>query len=187
MDGALMRLLFTSIVRPHLEYGNVVWHPFLRRDIDLIESVQHRATRMVPGFAKLDYEERLKRMNLPTLFYRRNRGDAIEVYKYLDGIYRVDSSQLLPLRDTDRQGMRTRGHSLMLQKRDCRGQLRQNVFSMRVVTMWNSLPEQVVMSSSVNCFKGRFDRACDDNKFRMEWRETRTCGDIEMKDGQDSS
>jgi len=86
MDGELMRLLFTSIVRPHLEYGNVVWHPFLKKDIELIESVQHRATRMVPGLAKLDYEERLEKMNLPTLAYRRNRGDAIEVFKYLHSI-----------------------------------------------------------------------------------------------------
>ena len=141
---------------------------------------------MVPGFAKLDYEERLKRMNLPTLVYRRNRGDAIEVYKYLHSIYRVDSSQLLPLRDTDRQGMRTRGHSLMLKKRDCHGQLRQNCFSMRMMNIWNSLPEQVVMSPSVNCFKGRFDRACEDNKFRMEWREIKGRDDTEMMDGQDS-
>jgi len=75
----------------------------------------------------------------------------------------------------------------MLQKRDCCGQLRQNFFSMRVANVWNSLPENVVMSPTVNCFKGRFDRVCEVNKFRMEWRMIRTCDDVGMRDGQDSS
>jgi hypothetical protein len=45
----------------------------------MIERVQHRATKMVPGLAKLCYEERLKKMDLPSLAYRRARGDAIEI------------------------------------------------------------------------------------------------------------
>jgi len=81
MDCELMKQLFTSIVRPHLEYANIVWHPYLRSDIELIEKVQHRATRMVPGMSKLTYEDRLKRFDLPTLVYRRARGDAIDTYK----------------------------------------------------------------------------------------------------------
>ena len=60
MNCELMKQLFTNVVRPHLEYGNVVWHPFLKQDIELLEGVHHRATRMVPGLAKLPYEERLK-------------------------------------------------------------------------------------------------------------------------------
>ena len=96
IDCSLMRLLFTSLVRPHLEYGNVVWYPYLQRDIELLESVQHRATRLVPGLAKLTYEDRLRRLNLPSLVYRRHRGDMIETYKYMNGVYHVDSSQLLP-------------------------------------------------------------------------------------------
>ena len=159
--------------------------PISEKDIDMIESVQHRATRMIPGYAKLTYEERLRRMKLPTLAYRRARGDAIEVFKYLHNIYRVDSTQLLPLRDTGRQGMRTRGHSLMLLKRECSGRLRQNFFSMRVVSMWNSLPDNVVMSSSVNCFKGRFDRVCKDQQYRMEWDGFRGCDDLRMNDREE--
>ena len=63
MDSDLMRLLFISVIRPHLEYANVVWYPFLKKDIDLIERVQHRATKMVPSLSRLPYEERLKKMN----------------------------------------------------------------------------------------------------------------------------
>jgi len=46
---------------------------------ELIEGVQHRATRMVPGLAKLTYEERLQTMDLPSRAYRRVRWDAIEI------------------------------------------------------------------------------------------------------------
>ena len=41
MDSELMKMLFTTLVRPHLEYGNIVWSPFLGKDVDLIEEVQH--------------------------------------------------------------------------------------------------------------------------------------------------
>ena len=56
LDYQLMKQHFTALVRPHLEYGNVVWHPYLQREIDLIESVQHRA-RLAPGFHKISYEQ----------------------------------------------------------------------------------------------------------------------------------
>jgi len=168
MDCELMKQLFTNVVRPHLEYGNVVWHPFLKQDIELLEGVQHRATRMVPGLAKFPYAERLRKMDLPSLAYRRTRGDAIEVYKYLHNIYRDDCSDLLPLHESS--SLTTRGHSLKLAKRSSRTQLRQNFFSNRVVNMWNDLPQEVVMAPTVNCFKGRFDRYSADNRYSMEWR-----------------
>lgn len=168
MDAALMKQLFTSIVRPHLEYANVVWHPHLKKDIELLESVQHRATKMVPGLAKLTYEERLKRMDLPTLVFRRSRGDAIEAYKYMHGKYSVETGSLLPKHDSS--GPRTRSNGLKLKKRACRSLLRSNFFGMRVVNLWNNLPDAVVLAPNVNCFKGRFDRYGVANRFSMEWR-----------------
>ena len=80
-----------------MKYGNVVWYPHLQTEIDLIESVQHRAIRMVPGFHKISYEQRLQKMELPTLEYRRVHGDVIEAYayKYLQGLYNVDPSDIL--------------------------------------------------------------------------------------------
>ena len=94
MDIPSMRQPFITMVRPHL-YVNVVWHPMLRKDKDMIETVQHRATKMVPGLAKFSYEERLIKMDLPSLEYRRVRGDAIEAFKYLHGHYSVDVASLL--------------------------------------------------------------------------------------------
>jgi hypothetical protein len=168
MDCRLMKQLFTSLVRPQLEYANVVWHPCLKKDIESLEKVQHRATRMVPGLAKLPYEERLKRMDLPSLTYRRTRGDAIEVYKYLHGIYKVDSTTMLPLEIS--AGMKTRGHTLKLEKRRCRTQLRSNFFGFRVVDIWNSLPDSVVTATSTNVFKHGFDCFGWRNRFCEEWQ-----------------
>ena len=83
------------------------------------------------------------------------RGDAIEVCKYLHGVYRVDTNRLLPL-VKETSGMITREHSLKLLKRQCATRVRQNFFSFRVVNMWNGLLESVVNAPSVDSFKGRF-------------------------------
>lgn len=152
LDGTSLVLLYKSLIRPHLEYGNVVWAPYQQKDIQMIENVQRWATKLVPGIEELTYEERLKKLKLPSLVYRRARGDMIEVYKYLHNIYKVDAS-FLPL-DTDSI---TRGHSLKIKKARSVGQTRQHFFSQRVVNPWNSLPEEIVQAPTLNMFKSRLD------------------------------
>ena len=73
-------LLYKSLVRPHLEYANVVWGPTFLTDVNKIESVQRRATRYVQNVSNLPYHERLTYLNLPTLSYRRFRADMITTY-----------------------------------------------------------------------------------------------------------
>ena len=73
--------LYKTIVKPHLEYANQVWFPKRVSDVDRIERVQKRATKIVIRGKELPYEERLRLLNLPTLHYRRIRGDMIELYK----------------------------------------------------------------------------------------------------------
>ena len=98
--------LFTSLVRPILEYGNQVWCPYLIKDILAIVNVMRRATRMVAGMADLSYEERLRKLNLPSLAYRRSHGDMIETYKIIRGIYDEVCRDIFQLRG----GPDTRGH-----------------------------------------------------------------------------
>ena len=83
MDRTTFKLLYTSLVRPHVEYANQVWSPYLVKHIELIENVQRRATKLIPGLKDYSYQERLELLDLPTPSYRRLRGDMIEVYKKL--------------------------------------------------------------------------------------------------------
>ena len=83
------------------------WSPQLRKDIDTIERVQHRATRLIPGRARLSYEERLKETGLSTLERRWLRGDMMEMFKIIKGRDKISEDDLFNRVDSDR----TRGHS----------------------------------------------------------------------------
>ena len=91
IDKKTLPLLFKTLVRPHLEYGNIVWGPFNRADQRRVEGVQ-RATKLVPELRNLPYPERLQALNLPSLYYRRRRGDMIAVYQMLHGGFDLDQS-----------------------------------------------------------------------------------------------
>ena len=86
LDRDTLPKLFTTLVRLHLEYGNDVWGPFYKLDQKAVEQVQKRATRMIPDLHGLPYAERVGRLRLPTLHYRRRIGDMIQVYKIVQGL-----------------------------------------------------------------------------------------------------
>ena len=87
-----------------------------------MENVQHRATKLVPALKDLEYTDRLKQLDLPSMAYRRCRGDMIEVYKYLHGQYSVDVS-FLPQTKKSNQG-----HSLKLQKQSSELKVKHDFF-----------------------------------------------------------
>ena len=126
LDKESKKLLFTALLHPHLGFGNVVRAPRLQKDRLLIESVQRRATKLVPGPTEPDYSERLKSMDLPSMNYRRERGDIIETYKYTDGLYSVSNSLLKIDVETV-----TRGYKYKLKKLRCSTSLRQNHFCLQ--------------------------------------------------------
>jgi ribonuclease P/MRP protein subunit RPP40 len=78
--------LYKCLIRPGLEYTVQAWRPYLQKDIDLIEGVQRRVTKLVVRMKRMSYEERLKFLDMTTLETRRIRGDLIEVLKILTGI-----------------------------------------------------------------------------------------------------
>ena len=97
--------LYKSLVRPHLEYCVQAWRSFLQQDVDNIEKVQRRATRMISELADLEYGERLRRCNLTTLEIRRHRADLLEVYRIVHGIDDLDPGEFFIFR-SDGEGIK---------------------------------------------------------------------------------
>ena len=145
--------LYKTIVRPHLEYCIQAWRPYRKKDIDMLERVQRRATKMIPKLRNISYEMRLKECGLTTLETRRLRGDQIEVFKILNGYENIDRNIFF----TVKEERRTRGHGVTLAKKQCRLDIRKFSFSQRTVNEWNRLSADCVGASSVNIFKNKID------------------------------
>ena len=111
-----MPKLFTTMVRPHLEYGNVIWSPRFRRDRLEVEKIQRRATKLIPPLRNMPYSDRLEALKLPSLYHRRRRGDMMQTFKILKGIDRLDPGDFFSLADKSL----TRGHSLKIVKQRSR-------------------------------------------------------------------
>jgi len=151
--------LYKALVRSHLDYAVSVWSPYKKKYRELIEKVQRRVTKQLPGFKDLPYEERLKTLKLPTLAYRRARGDMIEVFKITHNIYdpvSINGIISYSIDEISRAG--GRGHSFKLYQQRAEKEIRRNTFGHRVVQIWNKLPNHVVNAQTLNSFKRRLDK-----------------------------
>ena len=132
--------LYTTIVRPILEYASTTWSPWLKKDIETLEKVQRRCLRMCTD-ADLQFDR---------LETRRQRTDLAETYKFMNSEYRTDSTRLF-----QRPARTLRGHDMKLHHTYSRTDVRKYFFAQRVVAPWNSLPDEVIHASSTRDFRRR--------------------------------
>jgi hypothetical protein len=154
LDKESFLLLYKALVRPHVEYCNQVWHPNLQKHIDMVENVQRRATKLVPGLRDMSYEERLKKLDLPSLAYRRLRGDMVEAFKIVNNKYNSQLAQEILTINT--RG--TRSNDRNVQVKFAHSNIRKKTFSNRIPKYWNKLPQHVVSAENVATFEARLDR-----------------------------
>ena len=156
IDQDMFKMLFKSLVRPHLEYAAPVWSPHENELKKQLENVQRRATKRVPGLSG-EYPDRLRALNMPTLAYRRIRGDMIQMYKLHYGFY--DKS--LPDMFTPNPRV-SQGHNKKKITKGSSKNIRKYNFSVKSIKLWNSLPQHVVDSEDVKSFEIGLDEFWND-------------------------
>ena len=169
INKEMFNRLYKPLVRTQLEYANVVWAPHMEKDIRALESVQRRATKQIPGIRDQSYEQRLRYLDLPTLRFRRQRGDLIETYKILTNKYDQLANDIFPLQSEESKTSQiTRGHQLKLFPKHHKLKVRKCFFSNRVVNTWNALPEWLINSESVRKFESGLDRLFSTQPMRFD-------------------
>ena len=145
--------LHKSRVRPHLEHAVQFWSPHLRQDIDKIEKIQRRATKMIPEIRNHSFHLQIQDLDLVSLVQRRLRGQLIEVFKYL---YRFTAAIARGLFDYDLNA-RTRNKGAELIVNHLNISVAEHFYTIKITTTWNALPNEIVTSRTVNSFKNSLD------------------------------
>ena len=152
-DANLWKKLYICYIRPHLEFASAAWNPYTQKDINTLEKVQHRVTKIIHELKGLNYEDRCIKLGLTTLSVRRTRGDIIQKFKF----------------ETKKEDIQWHAPPLFSEARTGhRGQFRREIvrccnprhkfFNNRIANIWNGLPDEIINSPTVNSLKHKLDK-----------------------------
>ena len=141
-DPRVLFRAFTVYVRPIIEYCSPVWSPVYKKDIIKLEAVQRRFTKKLQGLSKLQYSERLIKLNTDTLELRRLKQDLLTMFKVFNGLLVLNIPDFFELSHVN-----TRGHEFKVIKPSCVNNARVFSFACRRIDCWNSLPANIVKMS----------------------------------------
>ena len=161
MDKDMFLMLYKTVIRPHLKYANVIWHPLYKKQLESIERVQRRATKMIKCIKHLSYNERLRYLDLPSIKYRQTRGDLIQTYKIIHNIDNICKDDIYKFSDVKH----TRGDDFKLYKQFAKSEVRRNFLPLRIHNLWNSLSTNTKDAPNVLTFKSSVDRELINIKF----------------------
>jgi len=140
---------FKVYVRPVVEYCSVVWNAHYMKDIVALERVQRRFTKRLPGMKAFTYHQRLVKLRLESLEFRRIRLDLVFAYKVIFNLVDVNRDEFFTVRINNSR----RGHRYKLYVPYGKTTARYNYFSYRVSRIWNTLPLDDVDFQSVHRFR----------------------------------
>ena len=150
-DRQLLTKAFITYVRPIVEYCSTVWNPHQITLINKLESVQRWFTKRLVGLHKFSYDDRCKMLGLERLELRRLHADLVYCFNIIH-----DFTCLLPIDFFTLSGINiTRGNDLKLRLPVSRVDCRKHFFAVRIVHIWNTLPNEVVLSDNSTVFKKR--------------------------------
>ena len=157
LDVHMFKAIYPSMIRSHMEHAVQAWSPQLRKDINLMELVQRRATKLVQSLRNEPYEERKRVLDLTSLEERRMRGDLIEVFKIIHGFEGLQRDQFFKL-ESEMHSYQTRGHEWKIFASQVSSARRRRFFDVRIIEQWNHLPAEVVRRQTISSFKLGLDR-----------------------------
>ena len=159
-DAHTIRLLYTTLVCPILDYASTIWNPHLMGSIRDLEKIQKRATKLIPSLQHLSYLERHQHLNLPSLLYRHTRMDLIMTYKILHGLVLLNSDKFFTINLNH-----TRSNVMKIYKNHSNTNSRKFSFTQRIINHWNSLPHDIVSAPNVLIFKTKLDKFLYNRRF----------------------
>jgi hypothetical protein len=147
--------MFRVYVRPIVDYNSSVWSPHLIKDVKIIERVQKRFTKRIPGLSRFDYPERLRILNLNSLAEERLKADLILTFRMLKNMVDLKFSDFFT--PAPRQNTRLgHGHMMLINHVGiAKRETAKHFFSHRVPPVWNSLSEHLVNAPTLATFKAR--------------------------------